>query len=88
MEKKNREGQGKLLPNITNLFSQELKLGIVSKCWQDTLGQIGFPNYGSHFSLNSPSRRTTFKILASYQVGVTRPLVVGYGASEFGSYTF
>jgi hypothetical protein len=47
MEKKKREGQGKLLPKITNLFSQELQLGIVSKCWHDTLGQIGFPNYGS-----------------------------------------
>ena len=46
MEKK-REGQGKLLPKITNLFSQELQLGIVSNCWHDTLGQIGFPNYGS-----------------------------------------
>ena len=32
MEKKKREGQGKLLPKITNLFSQELQLGIVSKC--------------------------------------------------------
>ena len=47
MEKKKREGQGKLLPKITNLFSQELQLGIVSKYWHNTLGQIGFPNYGS-----------------------------------------
>jgi len=47
MEKKKREGQGKLLPKIINLFSQELQLGIVSKCWHDTMGQIGFPNYGS-----------------------------------------
>jgi len=47
MEKKKRKGQGKLLSKITNLFSQELQLGIVSKCWHDTLGQIGFPNYGS-----------------------------------------
>jgi len=46
MEKK-REGQGKLLPKTTNLFLQELQLGIVSKCWHDTVGQIGFPNYGS-----------------------------------------
>jgi len=47
MEKKKREGQGKLLPKITNLFSHELQMGIVSKCWHDTLGQIGFPKYGS-----------------------------------------
>jgi len=47
MEKKKREVQGKLLPKITNLFSQELQLGIVSKYWHNTLGQIGFPNYGS-----------------------------------------
>jgi len=47
MEKNKREDQGKLLLKITNLFSQELQLGIVSKCWHDTLGQIGFPNYGS-----------------------------------------
>jgi len=46
-KKKKREGQGKLLPKITNLFSQELQLGIVSKCWHDTLGQIGIPNCGS-----------------------------------------
>jgi len=46
-KKKKRDVQGKLLPKITNLFSQELQLGIVSKCWHDTLGQIGFPNYGS-----------------------------------------
>jgi len=88
MEKKKSEGQVKLLPKITNLFSQELQLGIVSKCWHDTLGQIGFlqlwvarPHHGgtksSHFSLNSPFRRATFKILASYQVGVARPLVDG-----------
>jgi len=47
MENKKREGQEKLLPKITNLFSQELQLGIVSKCWHDTLGPIGFTNYGS-----------------------------------------
>jgi len=32
MEKKKSEGLGKLLLKITNLFSQELQLGIVSKC--------------------------------------------------------
>ena len=32
MENKKREVQRKLLPKITNLFSQELQLGIVSKC--------------------------------------------------------
>jgi len=94
MEKK-REGKGKLLPKITNLFSQELQLGIVTKCWRDTLGQIGFTNYGSPDPTSVepkvhtfPFHMTTFKILASYQAGVSRPLVVGYRASKFGSYTF
>jgi len=38
MEKKKIESQGKLLLQITNLFSQELQLGIASRCWHDALG--------------------------------------------------